>query len=45
MQRPAAEEDRLRYDFAFVDQEVFEKHATESLAALGVRFIEYRGLS
>lgn len=39
----AAEEDGQRYDFAFVDQNGFEKHAPQSFAALAASFTEYRG--
>ena len=33
----------LRYDFVFVDQKGFEKHAPESFAALAASFTEYKG--
>lgn len=39
----AAEEDGQRYDFVFVDQKGFEKHAPESFAALAASFTEYKG--
>jgi hypothetical protein len=45
LQCHAVEEDGLRYDFVFEDQQVFEKHAPESFAALAATFAEYRGLS
>ncbi|HVQ36506.1 MAG TPA: DEAD/DEAH box helicase family protein [Pyrinomonadaceae bacterium] len=38
----AAEEDGQRYDFVFVDQSGFEKHAPKTFAALTASFTEYK---
>ncbi len=38
----AAEENGQRYDFVFVDQNGFEKHAPKTFAALAASFMEYR---
>jgi type III restriction enzyme len=38
----AAEENGQRYDFVFVDQIGFEKHAPKNFAALAASFTEYR---
>ncbi|MBI4660687.1 MAG: hypothetical protein HY735_17765 [Verrucomicrobia bacterium] len=38
----AAEEDGQRYDFVFVDQNGFEKHAPKSFAVLAASFTEYK---
>jgi hypothetical protein len=38
----AAEENGRRYDFVFVDQIGFEKHAPKIFAALAASFAEYR---
>ncbi len=39
----AAEENGQRYDFVFVDQTGFEKHAPKNFAALAASFTEYKG--
>ncbi|MFH1969165.1 MAG: DEAD/DEAH box helicase family protein [Verrucomicrobiota bacterium] len=39
----AAEENGQRYDFVFVDQNGFEKHAPKTFAALAASFTEYKG--
>ncbi|MBI2440803.1 MAG: DEAD/DEAH box helicase family protein [Lentisphaerae bacterium] len=39
----AAEENGQRYDFVFVDQTGFEKHAPKSFSALAGSFTEYKG--
>ena len=39
----AAEENGQRYDFVFVDQLGFEKHAPKNFAALAASFIDYKG--
>ena len=39
----AAEENGQRYDFVFVDQTGFEKHAPKTFAALAASFTEYKG--
>ena len=39
----AAEENGQRYDFVFVDQASFEKHAPKTFAALAGSFREYKG--
>jgi type III restriction enzyme len=38
----AAEENGQRYDFVFVDQNGFEKHAPKNFAALAASFTEYK---
>jgi type III restriction enzyme len=38
----AAEENGQRYDFVFVDQIGFEKHAPKNFAARAASFTEYR---
>jgi hypothetical protein len=38
----AAEENGQRYDFVFVDQNGFNKHAPKTFAALAASFMEYR---
>ncbi len=38
----AAEENGQRYDFVFVDQNGFEKHAPKTFAALAASFTEYK---
>ena len=38
----AAEEDGQRYDFVYVDQQSFEKHAPKDFAALAASFTEYK---
>ena len=38
----AAEENGQRYDFVFVDQTGFEKHAPKNFAALTASFTEYK---
>jgi len=38
-----AEEDGQRYDFVFVDQTGFEKHAPKNFAALAASFTDYKG--
>ena len=38
----AAEENGQRYDFVFVDQESFERHAPKTFAALATSFTEYK---
>lgn len=38
----AAEENGQRYDFVYVDQTGFEKHAPTDFAALAVSFREYK---
>jgi type III restriction enzyme len=38
----AAEETGQHYDFLFVDQNGFEKHAPKTFAALAASFVEYR---
>ena len=37
-----AEENGQRYDFVFVDQNGFGKHAPKHFAALAASFVEYR---
>jgi type III restriction enzyme len=37
-----AEENGQQYDFLFVDQNGFEKHASKTFAALAASFVEYR---
>jgi type III restriction enzyme len=39
----AAEENGQRYDFVFVDQTAFEKHAPKNFSALAASFNEYKG--
>jgi type III restriction enzyme len=39
----AAEENGQRYDFVFIDQNGFEKHAPRTFAALAASFTEYKG--
>ena len=38
----AAEENGQRYDFVFVDQTGFEKHAPKTFAALASSFTDYK---
>ena len=38
----AAEEDGQRYDFVFVDQKGFEKHAPASFLGVAESFTEYK---
>ena len=38
----AAEENGQQYDFVFVDQNGFEKHAPKNFAALAASFTEYK---
>ncbi len=38
----AAEENGIRYDFLYVDQDGFEKHSPKSLADLAASFTEYK---
>ena len=39
----AAETDGQRYDFVYVDQTGFHKHAPKTFAALAASFTEYKG--
>ena len=39
----AAEESGQRYDFVFVDQTSFEKHAPKTFASLAASFTDYKG--
>jgi len=38
----AAEEDGQQYDFVFVDQNSFEKHAPKAFAALATAFTDFK---
>jgi type III restriction enzyme len=38
----AAEENGQRYDFVFVDQNGFEKHAPKTFASLAASFTDYK---
>lgn len=37
-----AEENGIRYDFLYVDQDGFEKHGPETIAGLAASFTEYK---
>lgn len=39
---PTAEESGQPYDFVFVDQTIFDKHAPKTFAGLSASFTEYK---